>query len=207
MMQCVCRCRYLQSEGECSLIIRDGVANRTARDWLEQACHIPEYTDPFGHDVDTSLITPRVPKVDEEPVDSAQVRIFVFMKDKPHIDSNEEGFPDSPRPPPWDISTNPELAPKYLPNGALNPARLRPSSANCCHHFNGPPTVRPFSAPCGFSEYANWKHPMDMQPYLSLSEMANFRKYSSVTDLRASERNPAVREKASRLLSARSSKG
>lgn len=181
--------------------MRDGSANRTAREWLEIVCDVPEYTDPFGRDVDTSQITKHEDKPDDDLVDSSDVRIFVFMKDKPEIDE-EQYLPDMR--PPWDINTNVQLPPKFLRNGNLNPARFRPGSAQYCSHFRGTPTMRPFSAPCGYPEYSSWKHPLDMQPYLRVGDMKNMRRYSSVTDLKSSESNPLVRAKATKLLSARS---
>lgn len=163
------------------------------------SCDIPEYLDPFHRNADISSITPRKDKTVEDFIDSSQVRIFLFMKDKPDIDSeSDDSLPDLR--PPWDVSTNINVPAKYLKNGYLNPARLRPASANPCHHYTGPRTRRPFSAPCGFSEFSSWKHPMDVQPYLSVSEMKNFRRYASVTDLSKEEKNPLVREKASRLM-------
>lgn len=198
---------FLQSEGDCSLTVRDGVANKTARDWLVTSCDIPEYMDPFGRGADTSLIVPKQDKTEEDIIDNSQIRIFVLVKDKPDITISEDDTTPEIRPP-WDISTQVNLPPKYLTNGAFNPARHRPGSAKACHHFSGLSSLRPFSAPCGYLEYASWKHPMDVQPFLSAPRLTNFRRYSSVTDLRASERNPIVREKASRLLlSVRSSKG
>lgn len=161
--------------------------------------------DPFGRDIDASVITPKQPEILEELIDNSKIRIFLFMKEKPDIDSDEK-VTIAVRPP-WDISTNIATPPKYLSNGLLNPARTRPSSASDCRHYSGAATMRPFSAPCGYPEYSSWKHPMDLQPYLTLSEMRNFRRYSSVTDLRAVENNPVVRTKASRLLASRSSTG
>ena len=191
----------MQSSGESSLTLRDGAANRTARDWLEMVCDVPPYTDPFGRDVDTSKIKPKEDKSEKDFVDKSDVRIFVFMKEKPEICEDQQ-LPDMR--PPWDINTNVQLPPKYLRNGNLNPARFRPGSAQFCNHLRGTATVRPFSAPCGYPEYSSWKHPLDMQPYLNVADMRNMRRYSSVTDLKSMESNPLVREKATKLLSARS---
>lgn len=201
MYTAVC-CRLLQSEGECSLTVRDGSVGKTAREWLSESCDFPEYMDPFGRDADLSEVHLKKPEVEEEPIDNSKIRIFLFMKEKPSIDIEESAVR-----PPWDISTNVNVAPKYLKNGSLNPERFRPSSALSCDHFSGPPTVRPFSAPCGYPEFSSWKHPIDVQPFLSVAELDNFRQYSSVTDLSSVEANPLVREKAEKLLTVRSSYG
>lgn len=156
--------------------------------------------DPFGREADISQITPRQDRPEEDYIDQSDVRIFVFMKDKPEIEE-DVALPDMR--PPWDINTNVKVAPKYLRSGAINPNRFRPASARACRHFKGTPILRPFSAPCGFSEFSSWKHPMDMQPYLSVSEMKNFRRYGSISDLKSTETNPLVREKATKLLSSR----
>lgn len=159
--------------------------------------------DPFGRNADISAITPKTARLSEEFIDKSQIRLFLFMKECPDIDVD---ISNSPRPP-WDISTKVNSPPKYLPNGSLNPARKRPGSANSCTHFSGLPSLRPFSAPCGYPEFSSWKHPLDVQPYLSVPEMTNFRTYSSVSDLKVAEKNPVVRAKATRLLSARYSQG
>lgn len=204
--------RYLQSECGCSLILRDGAAERTAREWLEQACDIPQYMDPFSRGADLSAITPKKPPIHQQWAENSEVRIFLFMKDKLHMKANEDENElfDPEIKPPWDISTNIKTPPKYLMSGLLNPARLRPSSASStssCHHYKGGQTVRPFSAPCGYPEFSAWKHPLDIKPYLRINDISNSRHYKSVSDLSAGEGKLQSRENNSRLLSARSSKG
>jgi len=178
------------------LLVRDAAANRTPRDWLEEACDIPQYMDPFSMNADVSQIIPRQDVMDEDYSDNSEIRIFVFMKEKPEVD--EELIIHDMRPP-WDISTNVKLPPKYLRNGRVNPDRFRPASAGACHHYKGSETVRPFSAPCGYPEFSNWKHPLDMQPYLT-KPMVNLRRYSSVSELKRQEANPLVRAKGEKLL-------
>lgn len=203
-------CRYLQLESGCSLTVRDGVAERTARDWLEQTCDIPQYMDPFGRNADISAISAKKPRVYEPGVDDSQVRVFLFMKDKPNDTRNDEiSLGETYIKPPWDISTNIETPPKYLKSGQLNPARCRPSSAAgySCNHYKGGQTVRPFSAPCGYPEFTSWKHPIDIKPYLNVDEMSNYRRYQSITDLSEAEEAFPQGKNNSRLLSARSLKG
>lgn len=166
--------------------------------------------DPFSRGADLTAITPRKPHNQERKIDESQVRVFLFMKDKPDIRSEGESIcVDMDIKPPWDISTNTKTPPKYLSNGLLNPARLRPSSASFrpCDHYKGGHTVRPFSAPCGYAEFSAWTHPLDVKPYLNVSDVSNCRRYVSVTDLTATEKKLQMRESNSRLLSARSSKG
>ena len=186
------------------MTLRDGVAEKTAREWLEQTCDMPEYMDPFGINADISLIKPREDEQMFETIDSSQIRVFVLMKEKPKLDE-EEALPDMR--PPWDINTNIRLPPKYLKNGTLNPARFRPPSAKGCQHFKGVSQIRPFSAPCGFYEFSNWKHPLDIQPYLSVGEMRNLRRYSSAASLSRAETSVVIKDKVQRLLSSRSSRG
>lgn len=183
MYECIDNSRYLHSEADCSLTTRDGIAEKTPREWLELACDLPPFCDPFSPHADISDITLRKESVIQTIEDTSQMRIFILMKEKPDIDDEEEMDEIGEIRPPWDINTKVEQPPKYLRNGILNPARFRPGSARSCRHFVGPPTMRPFSAPCGYREFSRWKHPYDLQPYLSVSDNSNFRRYSSVTDL------------------------